>query len=60
MGIGGRGKKQDGKRRWGGCLAGFSVVFSSLKATLKKEKQSAKDTSRCFICFSASTFFGPL
>lgn len=47
MGIGGRKKIRDGKRRrGGGCLAGFSVVFPSLKA----------GTRGCFICANALTF----
>lgn len=47
MGIGGRKKIRDGKRRWGGgCMAGFSVVFPSLKA----------GTRGCFICVNALTF----
>lgn len=38
MGIGGR-KKHRMVKGDGGCLAGFRVVFSSLKATLKKKKE---------------------
>lgn len=50
-----KGKKNRMVKGDGGCLAGFSVVFSSLKATLKKKKKT--DAGRCFICFSAPTFF---
>lgn len=58
MGIGGRGGKNKMVKGDGGCVAGFSVVFSSLKADTKEEKrENYSGAGGCFICFSAPTFF---
>lgn len=63
MAPGSNGNRWKGKKNktMGVCLAGFSVVFSSLEADTKKEKRE-KDTDAggCFICFSAPTFWSLL